>query len=52
MNCNLNDRAQALWPENVSMQTKWIKAIEVLRTQTANGWLLDTQIQKRSVQGE
>lgn len=47
MTYNLTQCAQELWPENEFMQQAWINAINVLRTKTKRGWLLDTEIMKK-----
>lgn len=41
--CNLQLRAERLWPDNQAMQREWIRAVAVVRS-TRRGWLLERPV--------
>lgn len=43
MNYNLTDRAKELHKDNEHLQSKWISAVNYLRTQSERWWILDSQ---------
>jgi hypothetical protein len=38
--CSLAERAKILWPDNDSLQEKWIAAVQMVR-RTPRGWVCD-----------
>jgi len=52
MKRDLTTLSKQLWPTQDDLRSKWLQAVELLRTKTTKGWIIDGKINRGQTKDE